>query len=111
MRPFSDEATLCRRYYEKAGMEAVGQCKSSASVSFVGKVLPKRIAPTFGTTTTAPTGIEFGVSTRVASGFAVSSTRTSANGGYSNDSSGWSSLTAGNLFGFADDYFTLDARL
>lgn len=108
---YAEELWACKRYWELRGLEAVGQAKSTTGASFVGHGAPKRVAPTFSSTTTTPGGIEFQVSLRTGSGFSTSSERTSATGAYSFDSTGWSSLTSGNLMGFQSDYFILNARL
>lgn len=107
---FRDAERDAMWYFELAGLGAPGQCKSGTQASIVGTCAPKIRQPDISSITTTPGGIEYGVSLRTASGFSISSQRSNKTGAWSFDSSGWSGLTNGNIFGLADNYIALDAR-
>jgi hypothetical protein len=105
------ELAACQRYFEVMGAGSSGRIVNTTTVEHYIRFTEKRVAPSFALTTTAPQVYDPASGTKTASGSTVALTLGSKVNGTTVQTSGYSSLTAGNWAIFNDNYLQVSAEL
>jgi hypothetical protein len=105
------ELAACQRYFEVMGAGSSGRIVNTTTVEHYIRFTEKRVAPSFALTTTAPQVYDPATGTKTASGSTVALTLGSKVNGTTVQTSGYSSLTAGNWAIFNDNYLQVSAEL
>ena len=93
------------------GAGSSGRIVNTTTVEHYIRYTEKRVAPSFALTTTAPQVYDPASGTKTASGSTVALTLGSKVNGTTVQTSGYSSLTAGNWAIFNDNYLQVSAEL